>query len=92
MLDFGEQMLVMVAADWCSFRRSFKPLFVRTESPYSHYAVKVNEDASPLWDRFYIKADPALACLRDSKMRARRDSRLGISLGKGVMDSILEEL
>ena len=92
MLDFGEKMHVMLAADWCPFRRSFEPIFNGTESPYVHYAVKVNEDASPLWDRFYIKAVPALAFLQDSKMMARRDSRLGIGLGKRVMDSILEEL
>ena len=48
MLDFGEKMHVMLAADWCPFRRSFEPIFNGTESPYVHYAVKVNEDASPL--------------------------------------------
>ncbi|MGI0005664.1 MAG: thioredoxin domain-containing protein [Nitrososphaera sp.] len=92
MLDFGEKMLVMLVADWCPFSRSFEPIFDGTDSPYVHYAVKVNEDASPLWDRFYIKAVPALAFLQDGKMIARCESRLGFDSGKGVMDSILEEL
>jgi len=54
--------------------------------------VKVNDNASPLWDRFYIPAPPAPALLQDGKMMARVDSRLGISLGKGDMGSILKEL
>ncbi|MGI0020275.1 MAG: thioredoxin family protein [Nitrososphaera sp.] len=91
-LASGEKALVMFTADWCPFCRRFESIFDGAKSPYVHYAVKVNEDESPLWDRFDIKAVPTLAAFRNGQMVARRESRLGAGLGKGEMDSILKEL
>lgn len=42
-----------------------------TPLPYNHYGVKVNEDASPLWDRFGIRAVPTLLAFDGGRAAAR---------------------
>jgi len=89
-----EKALVMFYADWCPFCHHFLSIFKSASSPYVHYyGVKVNEDSSPLWDRYDIKAVPTLLAFDSSgQVVARRDSRLGVGLSKSDLDSILKEL
>lgn len=88
-----EKALVMFYADWCPFCHHFLSVFKGIKLPqYNHYGVKVNEDASPLWDRFDIRAVPTLIAFYGGRAVARWDSRLGAGLGKGDLDSILKEL
>jgi thiol-disulfide isomerase/thioredoxin len=88
-----EKALVMFHADWCPFCHRFLAVFRGASSPHRHfYGVKINEDSSPLWDRYDIKAVPTLLAFDGGKVVARRDSRLGVGLGKSNLDSILKEL
>jgi len=71
--DIGEKMPVMLVAEWRPFCHSFELIFCGAELPYAHYAVMVNGDEGPVWDRFYIKAVRTLAAFPDSKMVSGRD-------------------
>jgi hypothetical protein len=52
----------------------------------------INDDDSPLWNRFSINTVPTLIAFNKSKIIARRDSKMGFGLNKSDLDSILKEI
>ena len=104
LLSSKEKALVMFYADWCPFCQRFRPIFeavaaesnnlqhLKPEYNNKMYGAKVNDDNSPLWDRFSINAVPTIIAFNKGKIVSRRDAKMGIGLNKSDLDSILKEL
>jgi thioredoxin 1 len=102
LLSSHEKALVMFYADWCPYCQKFKPMFESvaeqenkksTLNRYKMYGSKVNDDDSPLWDRFSINAVPTMIAFDDrGEIISRRDAKRGVGLNKSDLDSILKEI
>jgi thioredoxin 1 len=104
LLSSKEKALVMFYADWCPFCQRFRPIFeavaaesnnlqhLKPEYNNKMYGAKMNDDNSPLWDRFSINAVPTIIAFNKGKIVSRRDAKMGIGLNKSDLDSILKEL
>ncbi|MDP9197105.1 MAG: thioredoxin family protein [Thermoproteota archaeon] len=88
----AEKSLVLFHADWCPFCQRFRPIFDSIQSNFSLFVTKLNDDDSPLWDRFSIEAVPTLIAFAGERIIGRRDARKGLGLTKDDVDSLLSEL
>ena len=102
LLSKGNKALIMFYADWCPFCQNFKPIFEslisiipkesKSKTKYQMYSAKVNDDDSPLWERFSINSVPTLIAFDENKIVARRDAKMGVGLTKSDLNSMLKKL
>ena len=92
----GNKVLVMFYADWCPFCQRFRPVFesaTKSESAsLKTYAMKLNDDDNPLWERFSINAVPTIIAFVKGNIVSRRDARMGSGLNDSDLDTILKEV
>ena len=88
----NEKSLVLFYAVWCPFCQRFRPIFDSIESNFVPFSTKLNDDDSPLWDRFSIETVPTIIAFDGERIMGRRDARKGIGLTKDDVDSLLIEL
>ena len=88
----NEKALVLFYAVWCPFCQRFKPIFDSVETNFFLFSTKLNDDNSPLWDRFSVETVPTIIAFDGEKIIGRRDARKGIGLTKDDVDSLLKEL
>jgi thioredoxin 1 len=76
--------IVVFAADWCPFCRSFLPTFARLEGrgPFRIARADVTDIDSPLWDRFEIRVVPTMLLFRNGTLATRFDGVAGVGLGE----------
>ncbi|HTZ61112.1 MAG TPA: thioredoxin family protein [Thermoplasmata archaeon] len=69
-------------ADWCPYCRSFAPALEAMERAGGRNVLwaEVNDEESPLWDRFEIRVVPTLLVFRDGAEVFRRDGRFARGL------------
>ena len=89
-----EPTVVMFWASWCPCCQAFRPLFdARAPKNAGRFAVvHLDDNASPLWDRYHVGVVPSLALFRNGAIAARKDGRLMRGLSLEELDAFLGEV
>jgi thioredoxin 1 len=80
--------LVCFTASWCPFCRAFEPRFSARGSRLGAMGAfaDVDDEESPLWERFHLDVIPTLVAFEDGATVGRIDGVLGRGLDDRALD------
>lgn len=89
-LETGGPVLTLFFAAWCSFCRTFLPIFQEADTGKAKkVAVEITEETNPLWDTYLIQVVPTLILFAEGSILGRADGVLGKGLSKADLGGLL---